>query len=108
MGQGCGAGLWGRAVGQGCGAGLWGRAVGQGQGLGRRRGYGAGSGSLRSPYGPFSCTPQHVRLCGILRRGSAGPGEERHNPLHPREDEAQAQQNLLRFPGAEEVCALTG
>ena len=25
MGQGCGAGLWGRAVGRGCGVGLWGR-----------------------------------------------------------------------------------
>lgn len=35
--------------------------------------------------------PQHLRLCGVLRQGSGGPGEEREDNVHPRKDEIQAQ-----------------
>lgn len=47
--------------------------------------------------------PQYVCMCGILRSGSGDSHKEGHCPPHPRQDETQAQQDLCRLSGPEEV-----
>lgn len=51
---------------------------------------------------------QHLRLRGVLRKGPGGAGEGHGGHVHPREDEAQAGQDLHGLPRAAEVGKLRG
>lgn len=49
---------------------------------------------------------QHLRLCGILWKGSGGPGEGCGGHVHSREDEIQAREDLHGVPQIAEVGSL--
>lgn len=58
---------------------------------------------LPSQLTPPPLPPQYVCMRRVLRPSSGDPHQEGHRPPHPRQDETQAQQDLRRLPGSEEV-----